>query len=224
MSEPLKKEEKKEKGSRSGLWSTASYRASEILLAILLVISVGVNYYLTREVRQLRDAMATAQARGRLEVGAEVPGFQAQDMMSGETLKVEYADSKVPTILYVLSPTCGWCDRNVDNIRQVAANLKGNYRIFGLTLSLQNFDRLKDEDHRLDFPILGELDPQVIQAYQLGGTPQTVVVSPQGKVLKNWVGAYAGPVASDIESFFAVKLPGLRELTSDPHAAASGSR
>jgi hypothetical protein len=29
-------------------------------------------------------------------------------------------DSDRPTVLYVLSPRCGWCSRNEDNIRALA--------------------------------------------------------------------------------------------------------
>ena len=33
---------------------------------------------------------------------------------------------------------------------------------------------------------------ETIKAYKLGSTPQTLVISRDGKVLKNWVGAYVG--------------------------------
>ena len=62
----------------------------------------------------------------------------------------------------------------------------------------------------LDIPTYSDLSKETITAYKLGGTPQPLVVSPEGKVLKNWKGAYTGGQESEVESFFQVKLPGLR--------------
>jgi len=41
------------------------------------------------------------------------------------------------------------------------------------------------------------------------GTPQTVVVSPAGKIIHNWVGVYDEATGSAVQSFFGVHLPGL---------------
>ncbi len=43
----------------------------------------------------------------------------------------------------------------------------------------------------------------------LGPTPQTIVISPQGKVLKSWVGAYHDKTQREVETEFGVLLPGL---------------
>jgi hypothetical protein len=45
--------------------------------------------------------------------------------------------------------------------------------------------------------------------YRLGGTPQTIVISTDGKVLQNWVGAYADKQQMEVEKFFGLTLPGL---------------
>ena len=56
------------------------------------------------------------------------------------------------------------------------------------------------------------LSPETLKTYKLGSTPQTIVISPEGKVLQDWVGAYVGDQKSQVEAFFQVTLPGLREL------------
>jgi hypothetical protein len=66
--------------------------------------------------------------------------------------------------------------------------------------------------NELKFPIYARLSPETLKTYKLGGTPQTIVVSPDGRVLKDWVGAYAGDQKSQVEAFFHVSLPGLKEL------------
>jgi hypothetical protein len=40
-------------------------------------------------------------------------------------------------------------------------------------------------------------------------TPQTIVIAPDGRVLKNWRGVYAQRSQPDVEAFFGVRLPGL---------------
>ncbi|MGE0887721.1 MAG: hypothetical protein AB7P14_29725 [Blastocatellales bacterium] len=52
---------------------------------------------------------------------------------------------------------------------------------------------------------------EAIEQLGLGSTPQTIVISPEGKVLKNWVGAY-GSSKPEIEAYFGVQLPGITEL------------
>ena len=49
-------------------------------------------------------------------------------------------------------------------------------------------------------------------AYRLSGTPQTIVVSSRGEVMKNWNGAYVGDVKHEVESYFGIILPGLNEV------------
>ena len=46
----------------------------------------------------------------------------------------------------------------------------------------------------------------------LGSTPQTIVIAPDGRVLKNWIGAFGMPVQTQVEEFFDVRLPGLTAL------------
>jgi hypothetical protein len=48
-------------------------------------------------------------------------------------------------------------------------------------------------------------------AYGLGGTPQTIVIGPDGKIVNNWSGAYTGDALAQVSSTLGVKLPGLAE-------------
>jgi hypothetical protein len=38
---------------------------------------------------------------------------------------------------------------------------------------------------------------------------QTIIVSPDGNILQNWVGAYTEVRQVEVEGFFGVNLPGL---------------
>ena len=65
------------------------------------------------------------------------------------------------------------------------------------------------EAHHLNFPVYTGLKSDTIQALGLGGTPQTIVISPEGLVLKNWPGAYREQTQREVEDYFQVRLPGL---------------
>ena len=63
---------------------------------------------------------------------------------------------------------------------------------------------------KLSFPVYSALSPETIKALGLGGTPQTIVVSTDGKVIKNWMGAYTETIQPEVETFFGVRLPGVK--------------
>jgi hypothetical protein len=42
---------------------------------------------------------------------------------------------------------------------------------------------------------------------RLKGTPQTLLIDKEGRVLKNWQGAYIGLNHADIQKYFQVRLP-----------------
>ncbi len=49
--------------------------------------------------------------------------------------------------------------------------------------------------------------PSTVEAYHLGETPMTILLSPEGSVLKIWRGAYTGGTKASIEAYFHLKLP-----------------
>jgi hypothetical protein len=52
------------------------------------------------------------------------------------------------------------------------------------------------------------------KAHSLSGTPETIVVSPDGKVLAVWLGAWTGKYQAEIETYFQIHLRGLRDLNT----------
>jgi len=60
-------------------------------------------------------------------------------------------------------------------------------------------------------PVYADIKPEVRAAYQLGSTPETIVVSPDNKVMRVWHGAYENGVKQEIEKFLQVHLPGCCE-------------
>ena len=113
----------------------------------------------------------------------------------------------------MITPSCIWCKRNQANINKVADTKANDFRFIGLSLAEPGLKEYV-EDHHLKFPMHTGLTRETIQSLGLGSTPQTIVVSPEGKILKVWMGAYDEEVRSEVEAFFGVQLPGLTSLNN----------
>ena len=88
-------------------------------------------------------------------------------------------------------------------------NKKGSeYRFIGVSLSEQGLERYVAEQG-LDIPIYSEIPAAARREYGMGGTPQTIIISPASRVLQNWNGAYVNDQRKQIEAFFRVTLPGI---------------
>jgi Redoxin len=134
--------------------------------------------------------------------------------LDGVREQLRYDADARPTLMYVFSPTCGWCKRNHANLKKLIEDAAGAYRIVGLSLSPDVADYLKDA--QLSFPVVYvRPSAEMVATYGLGTTPQTLVISREGTIIKAWDGAYIGQTKKDVEGFFKITLPGLESTDSD---------
>lgn len=106
-------------------------------------------------------------------------------------------------------PQCGWCSRNLENLKVIQSSLSEKYRIVGLTMSDDDIEKYLMENH-LYFPVFKNPSEDSKLSLRLGGTPQTIVISTDGKIIKNWRGAYSSNQKQDIENFFNASFPELK--------------
>jgi len=97
----------------------------------------------------------------------------------------------------------------MDSFKTLLDKERGQYRFIGLSLSEETLREYVVKND-LNLPVYSGLSPETLKAYKLGSTPQTIVISPEGKVLEDWAGAYVGNQKSQVEAFFHVSLPGIR--------------
>ena len=176
-------------------------------LLVLLFISLGLNLYLGWRVKRDKIAPTAAQVTQRLSAGVEIQQVRATTL-DGKQETISFAGSQKPTVFYVLSPSCVWCERNNENINAIAKEKADNFRFIGLSLANQNLSGYL-QSHRFTFPVYANVAPESIAMLGLGVTPQTIIVGPDGRVIKNWVGAYSSSIQPQVEEFFGVRLPGL---------------
>jgi peroxiredoxin len=175
---------------------------------VLLVISLCLNVYLGWKVKQ-----GNVQAIiPKLSLGMKVDPVTALGH-DGKPFTISYNGSDRPTVFYVITPSCIWCKRNQANINKVADTKANDFRFIGLSLAEPGLKEYVEE-HHLKFPTYTGLTRETIKSLGLGSTPQTIVVSPEGKILKVWMGAYDEEVRSEVEAYFGVQLPGLTSLSN----------
>jgi peroxiredoxin len=175
------------------------------LLSMVLLASVGLNFFQAREIKRFLHPPASADV---LQVGETVLPLEAKDLR-GNTRTLRYGDSREPTVLYVFSPTCYWCARNLQSISTVVQSAGKRYRFVGLSLSEDSLPAyLKQHDLRMVAYYVDPASTSRIQ-YKLWSTPTTLVISPRGEVIKAWVGAYIGENKTEVERFFSVRLSNL---------------
>lgn len=167
----------------------------------LLCVSLIANGFQGLRLLELEGVL---DAKSDLRVGSSVPAIQGKTL-GGQLATIGYS-GQLPTVLYVFQPSCIWCLRNQENITAMTERLAGKYRLIGLSLATDGLDEYVKK-HNIRFPVYTDLTPDAIEAYRLGGTPETLVISPDGKVIKNWQGAYFGTTASLVEKFFSITLP-----------------
>jgi hypothetical protein len=190
--------------------SQNTIRVSSALIVLtvgLLCISVVMNVMLARRNKALSTALLSTKVEQSLAIGSTLPPIEAFDL-AHKLHVLQYEPSKPPTVFYVFSPQCGWCAKNASSVRVLSQSIKGRYRLIGLSLSSAGLDEYVAQQG-MDFPVYTNLSPQSVAAYHLSGTPTTLVVSAEGKLLREWKGAYMGDSKREIEEYLEVSLPGL---------------
>ncbi len=148
-----------------------------------------------------------------LEAGQRLPELALSDIRGQRTTLRWNGDTR-PTIVYVFTPTCVWCKRNMTAMKTVFERSSG-YRFIGISLTDTGLaDYVKKSG--LAFPVYyADSGQATVAALKITATPETLVVSRDGTVRNVWVGAYSGKVATQIEQQFGVALPKL-ELGGAP--------
>jgi peroxiredoxin len=194
-------------------------RKYDLFLLGLLIASLALNVYLGWNVKRLKSIAADQPETPQLAPGTVIKPVTAFNL-NGKQETISYAAASNPTVFYIFTTKCGWCERNTQNINAIADLRGSNFRVVGLALDNEDLTKYI-EAHHFTFPVYRGLTDDSMRMLGVGGTPQTIVVSPEGRVLKNWVGAFGTRTQSEVEKFFNVQLPGLTTVQTN-QASAGG--
>jgi hypothetical protein len=171
------------------------------ILLVLLALSLSYNVYLASKGR----SQNSGRPQPTVSVGTKVPALVAQS--SGRPVRIGYSGT-TPTVLYVFSPQCKWCEVNAPDALALASQQRASFRFVALSLTPDAAGMGRALTER--FMVLSHPSPDTVVSYGLGATPETMVISPEGVLMKRWAGAYQGDVKREVEQFFHAVLPTTR--------------
>jgi len=174
-------------------------------LLILIASSLTLNVALTARVQRQRNLIKVLTPAPALKVGDQV-GTLTGTTLQGESVSLVPAEHP-GLVLYVYTATCGWCIKNANNMRETlrAARMRG-LTVYALALDKKGAKEFLD-GHGVNADIIVPSEASR-EAFSLGGTPQTLIIGPDGRIVKNWRGAFNKSTAADVESYFKISLPG----------------
>jgi hypothetical protein len=169
---------------------------------VLLGLSLGLNVYLG-----IRTGLPKPDYPRMPTPGTKLATLIA-DNLDGASIEIDWASDKRPTLVYVFGPNCSWCWRNLSNIKWLSETRKSSYRFIGLSTTKKG---LKEYLARtgIAFPVYVDARHKDGQEFIVNGTPETLVVLPDGTLKEFWPGAFSGHLKEEIESKLHVVLPGL---------------
>lgn len=184
------------------------------LLATLLILSSLLNVAFIVRFRSMDQRIRQLRSEQRLLEGVLLPSISGSDA-HGKHMTVKYetpsAEGKqVPTLIYVYKNDCSWCQRNVVSFGKLVTALKRDHRILCLSLSKDTASVAMNDVTARICPTVLFPDPDIVISYKLGSTPQTLLIAHDGRLKRNWIGAYTGSTKDEIESLTGLALPSLQ--------------
>lgn len=174
-----------------------------VVLFTVLTLSLSLNLYLGWRVREFNATYKQERRQVGVPVGTDLSSLSIFDV-EGRPARIDFNANGL-TVVYVLSPACGWCRRNEQNMQVLAAGKSSEFRFVGLSSTSENLQQYVAAGHApFTIYVAGA------SGLDLQTTPQTLVVSPVGVVQKVWLGAFDGSRKREIESFFKIDLPGIK--------------
>jgi hypothetical protein len=157
--------------------------------------------------------MNVTKARAQLTIGSQMrPVDVLRD--DGKLDRVNYSDAAVPTLLYIMSPTCIFCQYNLPNLKALGEQAEGKYRIVILSIVRDGLEEYR-QTHHVTAPIW-TIAVQSQFDLQITGTPGTLLISPGGTLIALWRGAFNSDQKDEIERLLDVDLPGIDSAVAGP--------
>jgi hypothetical protein len=183
-------------------------RVLQGVLVGLLMASAGVNLL---QAERLWETMGP-QPSPASAVGRAVPDVDGY-APDGRRVSHRMRDGR-PTVLYYFASTCAWCQRNWDNLNALTQGTEGRFRILAVTAERNMAGDVAK--HRIQAEVVEGVPAPILASFGFQNAPHLVVVSPEGVVSAEWLGAPTPRMERQIEAAFDVLLPGLSPATRLP--------
>lgn len=177
--------------------SRAEWSAHVALVILLVAIATNVGLALT-----LKGRLDGLSSKRPSQVGQVITQIAAIDE-SGKLRTVSLIGDR-PTLLYFSRRGCKWCERNQRNVDALGLQASARYRI--LELSPKGESPIGVGSFGVER--LGVAN-DVMQQFGAYGTPYTFLLSPEGRIIEAWAGAFGPSLLPIINKTLDVELPGV---------------
>jgi peroxiredoxin len=172
-------------------WNLAAWVCCIVLLAA--------NIALIRQNRQLRAQLVQPPASFEAAPGAQVPDLAGHDL-DGKPISIAYGQDQRKVLIFVFSPTCGFCAENWPKWWQIFPALdRTAVRPVSVDVSSSVTREFIAQHQLTDMPVVAQADPKALVRYQFRLTPQTILVDAGGRVEKVWSGVLDASNVAEIE-------------------------
>ena len=189
--------------------SSSGYRISKttVLLVVLLVGALLVlNASLIIQNRKLRGGETNLRS-SVLKPGSTVPALAGMDL-DGKDFTLDYGKDPRKAVMFIFSPRCGICTKNMPNWKAISQDLDRNsYRIVAVSIVAEGVKKYINQQKLTNVPVIAEVDPKSRVSYEMNVTPITLLIDSKGKVEKVWVGQLVAAEQAEVEQALSLKLP-----------------
>ena len=160
-----------------------------ILMIVVVLMGAEILYLIVQNRRLVRLLEAASHSFETLSEGATVRSLDARDI-NGIDVNLNYGESEPRTLLMWFSPTCASCEANQEFWNELYRDNKSEDLCFlGICACDPEEATWAASEYDLQFTIMSTSDPSTIEDYKGNVLPQTILISPQGKVQRVWPGS-----------------------------------
>lgn len=166
------------------------------LILWLLVLGLAiVNVFLLRQNIQLRTQIDKRKSLN-LQIGDGVEAFSGIGLR-GESIKIDYSNNSKKRLFLYFTPTCKFCQQQFPEWKELLKQANNQTEVYGLVSKREKPDEIENFLHLFDCDSTSETPLQIIfvsnemlEAYKLHSTPTTLLISPEGKAERIWLGKW----------------------------------
>ena len=161
------------------------------LILIVVIVAMGVEILYLLHQNQKLTAIIEDPKRYFATLTADdiVPSFTATDIR-GQEVSLRYSPTAPHSVLFWFAPTCSSCEDNIEFWNHIYTDYNSeNVRCLGLCVGKTGEAGEYVAQHEIQFPVVCTDEAFIVERYRGNVLPQTVIVSPEGRIVEVWPGA-----------------------------------
>ena len=175
-----------------------------VLIVIIIVMGVEILYLMYQH-NKLKAIIDNPKKYFKtLSPDEIVPSFTAYDI-DGNDISLRYSPEAPRTLLLWFAPGCEPCESNIQFWNEIYNEYSNaeEFRYLGLCVGTPDEAREYINGYDIVFPVMCITDRYIVEIYQGNVLPQTVLISPEGVIIKVWPGALEENNKDEILSYLA---------------------